>query len=230
MTALASRVLRVNVTGGKTRGITTQLLWFDLKKYPEFQKIRFNLCDCPGVESDNYQGEEIPLILEGVMPPDTDILNNKKVLFSDVAHKRSPPEEERKRRIHAVIFVVPAGVQSDTLKAMAKLYADVTIKYSENHFLLSILYSHFAERKAIVVISQVDLFPNEDERETLRDQVCQGFSIDSSLVHYLQNYVDAKDKVFHIDKNVVQVFLAALSACDDFLRLSTTTTSKNFST
>jgi len=208
ISGLSSEISKVNISGGKASGITSQLLMFELKKFPAFSQLRFNIYDCPGVESDNYLGEELPMILEGVLPPDEDILNNKRVCFSQIVGRRSSPEEERKRRISTVVFFVPSGVVTDVLEKLADLYADVTIKY---------------KRKAVVVISKIDLCPSDEEKKEVLNAVCTAFAIDSSSVFFLQNYVDAKNKLFQVDTGILEIIVAALKGCDDFQLLAAST-------
>jgi len=61
------------------------------------------------------------------------------------------------------------------------------------------------------------------KKKSLIKNVVDEFSIDSSLIFPLQNYVNTNNKVFELDKNIITIALAALRACDDFQALEIST-------
>jgi len=201
--ALGDHIQALNVAGATRNVVTSGLLRFPLYEIPEFEDLKFALYDVPGVDGKNYKGDEMPMMMHGVLTYDVDFKHDP-AKFSDVQNKRSPHEEEFGRRAHVVAFFVPQGAAGDTalMASLATFFYEITVVH---------------KRKAIVIISHADEISGEDERADVLSDICQKLSIDSSSVFFLENYVDTKVKQFHVDKSVLRILLAMISRADDFL-------------
>lgn len=115
--------------------------------------------DIPGIEMENYQGDEISLLMNGLMPRDIDFhvysprftvvfllispLQKHAVTFSTIRGRRSSPEEELARKPHVVAFFVPPGTahDSDMMDLLAKAFSEVTLTHSKPNS--SVFYFNF---------------------------------------------------------------------------------------
>jgi len=170
---------------------------------PGFENLKFCLYDVPGVDGKNYKGDEIALMMYGLLPPEVDF-KHLACTYNTIKGRRSTEEEEFNRRAHVVAFFVPQGAASDTdlMVSLAQLYYKITVEH---------------KRKAIVIISHSDEIAGDEDKNEVLSDVCQKLSIDSANVFFLENYVDVKDKQFYVDKGILRILLAMISRADDFL-------------
>jgi len=203
ISSLGDHIANLNVAGATRDVVTSTLVQFPLNRLPSFQDIKFALYDIPGLDGKNYQGEELALLMYGLMPFEIDFKHNA-TRYQTVRGHRSTPEEEFRRQAHVVAFFVPQGVagDSDVMNRLANCLKIITVDH---------------KRKAIVIISHADEVPAPEDRKVIQEDVCNALSIDGSSVFFLENYVDTKDKQFNVDKNVLRILLAMIYRADDFM-------------
>jgi len=143
------------------------------------------------------------MLMHGVLPLDVDFKHNA-AKYSQIEKRRDPEEVERARLAHVVAFFVPQGASGDT---------DLMTRLGTFYYQITVLH----KRKAIVIISHADEISGDEDRKEILNEICQKLSIDSANVFFLENYVDTKDKQFHVDKAVLRILLAMISRADDFL-------------
>jgi hypothetical protein len=201
--AIGDHITVLNVAGATREVVTSTLLQFPLYSIPEFENLNFALYDVPGIDGKNYKGDEMALLMHGLLPADVDF-KHLACNYSTIKGRRSPPQEEFLRRAHVVAFFVPQGAASDSglMASLGVQYYKITVEH---------------KRKAIVVISHADEISGAEERAEVQNDICRQLSIDSSNVFFLENYVDTKIKMFYVDKGVIRVLLAMISRSDDFL-------------
>jgi len=170
---------------------------------PGFESLKFCLYDVPGVDGKNYKGDEIALMMYGLLPPEVDF-KHLACSYGTVKGRRSSEEVELNRRAHVVAFFVPQGAASDRdlMESLATHYYKITVEH---------------KRKAIVIISHADEIAGDEDKNEVQADVCRKLSIDSANVFFLENYVDVKDKQFYIDKGILRILLAMIVRADDFL-------------
>jgi hypothetical protein len=202
LTALSESIYAVNVAGGTAKVVTQKLEQFPIHKIPGFEKLKFAIYDVPGIDSGNYKGDEISLLVHGIMPLDITFKTHA-VKYSDVNGRRASPAEEWKQRIHLVAFFVPQGiVDSAAMDKLAEVYTDLTVEL---------------KRKAVVVIAHADELEGNNDRMQVSQDICKKLAIGNSSVYFLENYVSAKEKQFLLDKQIIQIILASLNYANDFL-------------
>jgi uncharacterized protein YegL len=201
--SLTDHILALNVAGATRNVVTAGLLRFPLYLIPDFADLNFALYDVPGVDGQNYKGDEMAMMLHGMLPYSIDFKHDA-ARFADVEGKRNSEEEEFNRRAHVVAFFVPQGAagDSDLMQRLSGFFYHISVEH---------------RRKVIVIISHADEISGEEERKEILGDVCQKLSIDSSSVFFLENYVDTKVKQFHVDKSVLRILLAMINRADDFL-------------
>lgn len=136
----------ISVAGGGSSRITDCFL-----QYPtaltlhdsDAGRTKINFFDCPGIEvggDATYEGEEIEMILEGVMKQ-KEVIVNRKLLYSDL--KRSGRLNRKKdawnQRIHSIIFVIPQEYADDCgddlIAPYVAMFEKLTITLRMYHYL-----------------------------------------------------------------------------------------------
>jgi len=113
VSALGDQITSLNVAGATREVVTSTLLQFPLYLIPGFEQVNFALYDVPGVDGKNYKGDEMALMMYGLLPPEVDF-KHLACTYNTIRGRRSSAQEECARRAHVVAFFVPQGASGDT--------------------------------------------------------------------------------------------------------------------
>lgn len=93
-------------------------------------QISFELHDIPGLDKRTYKGDELALVMHGVMPTSVEF-HEKSIFYADIEGCRSLDTEEKLRQAHVVAFFIPQGavIDSDQMSTLATVYTEITVRH-----------------------------------------------------------------------------------------------------
>jgi len=192
------------IVGGGMDHTTTALSKFTLKQNDS--ELRISLWDTWGLTYQTYKGDEVKLLLHGMLPEEWEM---KEILINHQAEIKQQEDTKVQREIHSILFFFPQAALTDP--NMEKQRKTIQQTFQE---LISNRYN------PILVLTRVDEasktvrdnpLGTHKEVEDLREKAHQLLKIPPMNITYCVNYTVQDVKNFEIDRGTFRILQKAVN-------------------